>query len=184
MNWRIYINDEEKIYKILGLEQKHDDLYIFPQNTEYLSRDYLKNLQVGEEFTIKESHLSGKVSHYSAHSTGEKHIKDLENKYVEVIQGETLRNLSSVIPLITMVSSTNKGSEVDKTKGKWFGFKLPINVNSMILEIVAFPLNANLSFRQSFIINNTRKTTETFDYKVLAMNTCNIGIIVRTSNYE
>lgn len=166
------------------MEQKDEDIYIFPSNALYLSRDFLKDLTLGEKFTIKERNLSDKIEHYSAHSSGERHIKDLESRYVEVIHGDSIRNLSIPTPLITMVSSTNNDSIVERTKGKWFGYNLPCDINYLILEVVAFPLNTSLQFNQIFQINNDKKTTESFDLKVLNMPNCNIAIVTRSSNNE
>jgi len=182
MYWRIYLKSGANIYKVLKIEQKNDDIYIFPSNSLYLSHDFLKDLTFGEELVIKESYLSDKINHYSAHSSGERHIKDLENRTVEIIYGDHIKGLSKPTPLITMVASTNKGSLVINVKGRWFGYNLPNDVNYLIFEIIAYPFSSILQFNQSFQINNDEKTRESFDWKVLNMSNCNIGIITRSSN--
>jgi len=84
-----------------------------------------------------------------------------------------------------MVSSLNNGScESPNSNVQWFGFNLPEDTDYVVMDILAMPKNTSLNFEQQGRINNTRKSRETFDHKIIEMKNCAIFIFIRTTNHN
>ncbi|MCR4279988.1 MAG: hypothetical protein NUV82_01010, partial [Candidatus Komeilibacteria bacterium] len=186
MEWTVFIKHNKVAYRAFKIRQGANfGITIIPQHAVFFPRKVIENLEVGLKLGVElEYNESRIVDHYSAHSlSGQRHYK-LNPIFpaTEPILGDPIKEINKVIPLVSLVATTNENSKESPSSGKWFGYNLPDDVNYLIFDIYAIPNNKSLQFTQGYKIENESKTNEIFDHKVLIGRNCKIAVFSKASN--
>ena len=187
MEYRFYIKSKDKSHKVFKISQGANlDITIIPSNALYFSKEIIHKLNYNDHIELKYDYLGTTIDHYSAHAiTGQRHVKILPKSPAhEKSIGHKLASISKPIPLLTLVATANNDFIEEPKSGKWFGINLPEDVNYLIIDLIAIPLNSQLGVQQTFQIKNERITNETFDICNINMRNCIITALMKSTNHN
>lgn len=186
MEWKILIKKEESIFRIFKILQlANSDIIIIPHKSIYLGRNFLLSSKIGDKLIISTKSNDAIIHHYSAHSkTGERHVKYAPQKDAnDLIFGPSFKNNDNVVPLVSIVATVNRMPDGIQ-KGRWIGFNIPNGADYCIFDVFIIPFNVNIRFKFEHLINNVKKSTETYDYKIIPLRFCNIVLFIKTSTHN
>lgn len=187
MEHRILIRKGEKVFKVFKLVQHaNSDITIIPYKAVYLSGDFIERYDFGEKLRLSVNENDLKVDHFSAHSaTGQRHIKfDPSKPAVEPIGGAAFKDIKELIPLATILASTNVKEDDEPKKGKWSGMIMPEDTDYCIFDVFAIPFDTPVNYNIQHTIENTKQSVESMFTLTVPLRDLGIAIIVRTSNHN
>ncbi|MDD5342029.1 MAG: hypothetical protein PHI73_01720 [Patescibacteria group bacterium] len=188
MDWRVFLKKDDVEYRAFKIVQGASlDITFIPKTSLWISKEHLIGYNIGDQLLLQVESDQGFVNHYSAHSrTGQRHIKISDQPYaIEPFHGQPFRKIDQVIPLLTYIAVTTPSTKEAPSKGKWYGYTIPENVNYCIFDLIAFPKGSNLNINfQLGTVVNTKKSIETFGQKILEFRNCNICVLLRTSTHD
>jgi hypothetical protein len=192
LTWRVYLERNSKTYRAFRVEQSNnskDLVFSFPGRSICLPREVISSSEVGSSIKIQRApHLNNTVDQYTVHNrTGQRHIKRKGNFEValDVLVDSKLDEIKTAVPLFSVVCVASKYSEEQGTKGQWFGFHLPSDINYAIMDLDAIPKGTELKIQQAGIrINNERASVEVLDLpKNIEFSNCALAVIFRATNH-
>ncbi len=184
----VFLKKEDVSNEIFEINQTNNlDLYLnFPASrTIYLPRKRLREFEVGDKIQVNTEDLMASVDHFSAHKSGQRHIKfSKTDSPVGIVSGSSIAEINRPIPLVTMVASVSSDFHKEPFGNNWNGLNLPSETNYALIDLVAAPKNSNLIFNMDHEVTNKKKSTETFGQISIEMKNCRVHMFIRTSNYS
>lgn len=187
MEHRFLIRKGEKVFKVFkAVQHANSDITIIPYKSVYLSGDFIDKYDFGEKLLLAINGNDLKIDHFSAHSeTGQRHIKFDPNKpAVEPIKGDAFKDIQSLVPLATILATTNSTEDEEPKSGKWSGMVVPDDASYCIFEVFAIPFDTPINFNIQHNIVNTKQSIESIFNMTIPLRNLGIAIIARTSNHN
>ncbi len=169
------------------MQHANSDITIIPYKSVYLNGEFIDGYDYGEKLMLAIDGNDLMIDHYSAHSeTGQRHIKfDPKKPAIEPISGAAFKSEASLIPLATILATTNTSEDQEPTKGKWSGIQMPDDTDYCVFDVYAAPKGVSVGFNIHHSINNTKQSVENiFNVPPISLRTVDIQVITRTSNHN